>query len=464
MARLTPDPSFYSSPAEAAAAPPEDRAYVVTLNVDGNGAGKPDALSVLDLQAGSSTYGQLTERVDMPGVGDELHHFGWNACSSALCPWAPHPHVERRYLLVPGLRSSNIHVIDTKGELKLVKTIAAEEIGRRAGYSRPHTIHCGPDGIYVSALGNPEGDGPGGIFLLDHDDFSVKGAWEADRGPQELAYDFWWHLGHDMVLTSEWGTPKMVEDGLQGELLLGNRYGHRMHVWDMKSRRHLQEIDLGAEHQMVLELRPSHDPTKAYGFVGVVVSTADLSASVFLWEKGDDGRVSVHKVITIPAEPADPDLLPPILQPFGAVPPLITDIDLSVDDRWLVVSCWGTGELKRYDVSNPRQPRETGSVRLGGIVERAAHPASGPLTGGPQMVELSRDGKRVYLTNSLYYAWDQQFYPKGLDGWLVKLDAGDDGSLSVDPDLFVPFSGERPHQVRLGGGDASSDSYCFPNP
>jgi methanethiol oxidase len=145
------------------------------------------------------------------------------------------------------------------------------------------------------------------------------------------------------------------------------------------------------------------------------------------------------------------------------VPPLITDIALSVDDRSLYVSCWGTGELKRFDVSNPRQPRETGSVRLGGIVERAAHPASGALNGGPQMVEVSRDGRRVYLTNSLYAAWDAQFYPEGIDGWLVKLDAGEDGSLTLDPDLFVPFSGERPHQVRLQGGDASSDSYCFPD-
>jgi selenium-binding protein 1 len=30
--------------------------------------------------------------------------------------------------------------------------------------------------------------------------------------------------------------------------------------------------------------------------------------------------------------------------------------------------------------------------------------------------------------------------------------------------VFVPYEkGERPHQVRLGGGDASSDSYCFPD-
>src|SRR3954452_23117494 len=170
----------------------------------------------------------------------------------------------------------------------------------------------------------------------------------------------------------------MVEDGLIGELLLGNQYGHRLHVWDLKRKRHLQEIDLGPENQMVLELRPAHNPDNAYGFVGVVTSTADLSASVWLWQRGADGRVSVKKFTTTPAEPAEADQLPPILQPFGAVPPLITDISLSVDDRSLVVSCWGTGELKRYDVSDPRNPRETGSVRLGGIVERAPHPVAGP--------------------------------------------------------------------------------------
>jgi selenium-binding protein 1 len=464
MARLTPDPTFYSSPAEAAAAPVETHAYVVTLNTGTNGDRAPDALTVVDLQEGSSTYGQVTGRLEMPGVGDELHHFGWNACSSALCPWAPHPHVERRYLLVPGLRSSNIHIVDTKGDApKIVKTIGPEEIASKTGYSRPHTIHCGPDGIYVSALGNPEGDGPGGIFLLDHEDFSVKGPWENDRGPQELAYDFWWHLNYGTVITSEWGTPNMVEDGLIGELLLGNQYGHKLHIWDLDKRVHTQQIDLGPEHQMVLELRPAHDPSKAYGFVGVVTSTADLSASVWLWERAADGSFSVEKVITIPAEPAEADQLPPLLQPFGAVPPLITDISLSVDDADLYVSCWGTGELKRFDVSNPKAPRETGSVRLGGIVERAAHPASGPLNGGPQMVETSRDGKRVFLTNSLYAAWDAQFYPNGLDGWFVKLDANADGSLTVDPGVFIAFTGERPHQVRLSGGDASSDSYCFPD-
>jgi methanethiol oxidase len=458
MATIKPDPTFYPTPASAAAGPPEDLAYVVTLNTDGQ---RPDALNVVDVASR-----ERVGRLDMPNVGDELHHFGWNACSSALCPWAPHPHVERRYFLVPGLRSSRIHVVDVGDDPRapsLAKVIEPDEVAAKTGYSRPHTVHCGPDGLYASALGNPQGDGPGGVFLLDHENFSVKGAWEADRGPQELAYDVWWNIGYDRVVTSEWGTPNMVEGGVNPELLLGGKYGHQLHVWDMKSRRHRQAIDLGAEQQMVLELRPAHDPDTPWGFVGVVVSTADLSASVWLWHPVEgNGQIAATKVIEIPAEPAETEQLPPALQPFGAVPPLVTDIALSVDDRSLYVSCWGTGELKRYDVTDPFHPRETGSVRIGGIVGRSPHPAAGAVNGGPQMVEVSRDGRRVYLTNSLYASWDAQFYPEGIDGWMVKLDS--DQELALDSEFFIPFEGERPHQVRLAGGDASSDSYCFPNP
>ena len=462
MARWQPDPTFYPSPRLATQAPPEELAYVVTLNTSSNGASKPDALTVLDVNPQSSTYSQVVGRLDMPNVGDELHHFGWNACSSALCPYAPHPHTERRYLLVPGLRSSRIYVIDTKPDPtspKIARIIEADELANRAGYSRPHTVHCGPDGIYMSALGNPDGDAPGGIFVLDHDSFDVLGRWEVDRGPQKLAYDFAWHLGYDTIITSEWGTPNMIEGGLNPDLL--GQFGRRLHVWDLRKRRHIQELDLGPDQQMVLELRPAHDPTKAYGFVGVVVSTANLAASIWTWYR-ENGAWKVRKVIEIPAEPADPDLLPPALKPFGAVPPLVSDIDLSVDDKFLYVSCWGTGEFRQYDVSDPFEPKLTGSVRLGGIVSKAAHPKGGELNGGPQMVEVSRDGRRVYLTNSLYASWDAQFYPEGIRGWVTKLNADPSGGMAVDPDFFVEFEGERPHQVRLQGGDASSDSYCYP--
>ena len=92
MAQLRPDPSFYPSPQLAAEAPPEKLAYVTMVN--GTDDGRPDAIGVVELDPDSAEYGTLVGRVDMPEAGDQLHHFGWNACSSCLCPWAPHPHTE----------------------------------------------------------------------------------------------------------------------------------------------------------------------------------------------------------------------------------------------------------------------------------------------------------------------------------------------------------------------------------
>jgi selenium-binding protein 1 len=448
-------------------AAPEKLAYVGLLNPSGS---TPDAIAVFDVDSDSIAYGQMVGRVDMPHAGDELHHFGWNACSSCLCPYSPHPHMERRYLVVPGLRSSRIHVVDTKLDPRspsIVKVIEPETVMRCAGYSRPHTVHCGPEGIYVNAMGSPSGHGPGGVFVLDSETFDVRGQWEVERGPQYLAYDFAWHLGYDTMVTSEWGTPDMFENGLVPELLLSGKYGHQIHFWDLHRRNHQQVLDLGPQEQLVFELRPARNPTKAYGFAGVVVSLKDLSSSVWLWHKNGAGNGAswrVEKVIHIPAEPADPEMLPPILKGFGAVPPLVTDINLSLDDRYLYVSCWGSGELRQYDVTDPLHPRLNSSLRIGGIVRRAAHPArpDAPLNGGPQMVELSRDGRRIYVTNSLYTSVDEQFYPDGVRGWMMKVDVNaQDGNMLVDPRFFPPFDGMRPHQTRLAGGDASSDSFCY---
>lgn len=466
----TVDPTFYRSAAEAVAAPKEQLAYVVAFDRSGE---LPDALSVIDVDESSKEYGHVVGWAELPTRGDELHHFGWNACSSALMH-AGHDMgadgLQRRYLLLPGIRSSRITVFDTQPDPRsprLHKTIEADELAKNAGYSRPHTLHCGPDGVFLTCLGGADGaEGPGGIALLDHTTFDVLRAWETDRGPQFLAYDAWWHLNRDTLVTSEWGTPSMIEGGVVPELLLSQQYGHALHFWELSTGRHLQRVELGAEHQMVLEIRPSHDPGATWGFVGVVVSTADLSASVWRWYR-DGSQWAVQKVITIPAEPADPATLPPALVPFAAVPPLVTDIDLSVDDQMLYVSCWGTGELQQYDVSDPAAPVKVGSLHLGGIVRRAPHPAAPdePLSGGPQMVEVSRDGRRIYATNSLYGAWDDQFYPEGVGSWLVKVDTDPvAGGLSIDERFFPhgeEFRGRRVHQVRLQGGDASSDSYCY---
>ena len=65
-----------------------------------------------------------------------------------------------------------------------------------------------------------------------------------------------------------------------------------------------------------------------------------------------------------------------------------------------------------------------------------------------------------------YGAWDDQFYPGGVGAWMAKLDVNPDGGITFDARFFPEgeaFRGRRVHQVRLQGGDASSDSYCFPS-
>src|SRR5436190_7684530 len=164
------DPTFYRSPAAAIAAPPESLAYVAAFDPAGR---QRDAMTVVDCDAGSSTYGEVVGWTELPTTGNELHHFGWNACSSALCHEGHEGSLERRYLIVPGLRSSRTYVLDTKPDPrqpKVVRTIEPEELAEKAGYSRPHTVHCGPGGIFMSNLGSANGgDGPGGVAMIDHD-------------------------------------------------------------------------------------------------------------------------------------------------------------------------------------------------------------------------------------------------------------------------------------------------------
>jgi hypothetical protein len=128
---LTPDPTFYPSSRMVMQATPER------------------------IDPRSSTYRRLVGKVDFPHDDNELHHFGWNVCSACLCPQNPHPHMERRYLIVPGIGSSRVHILDTKGNPlnpKIVKVIEPEEFVKKTGYTSPHTIHCGPDGIYGRAV------------------------------------------------------------------------------------------------------------------------------------------------------------------------------------------------------------------------------------------------------------------------------------------------------------------------
>jgi hypothetical protein len=199
----------YASPKEAMKAEREKVLYTVALYV-GTGVEQPDYLATVDVDPESPTYSRVVERTPMPNVGDELHHFGWNACSSCH----DNESKSRRFLVVPGERSGRIHIIDTQDERapKMHKVIEPEEIIEKTNLSAPHTVHCLPDRIMISMVGDGEGNGPGGFLLLD-EDFNVAGRWEKSTRGMRYNYDFWYQLRHNVMVSSEWAAPSTYRGG-----------------------------------------------------------------------------------------------------------------------------------------------------------------------------------------------------------------------------------------------------------
>ncbi len=156
---------------------------------------------------------RIVHELPMPNVGDELHHFGWNRCSSAC--HGP----DRSHLIVPGFRSSRVHIVnvaDDPRRPRIEKVIEPEEIVRKTGYTRPHTVHCMPgDNVVLAMLGDADGNGSGGFAVLDAQTFEVKGRWENGGDKPPLNYDFWYQPRKNVLVSSEFGEPNAYERRLR---------------------------------------------------------------------------------------------------------------------------------------------------------------------------------------------------------------------------------------------------------
>ena len=438
----------YATPQDAMRAPRETLAYVPALYVR-TGIDRPDYLATVDVDPNSAGYGRVVHRLELPYVGDELHHFGWNACSSCHGD----PTRSRRFLVLPGIRSGRIYIVDTAEPAapRLHKVIEPEDIAQRADLSAPHTVHCRGDGlVMISMLGNARGEAPGGFLLLDQD-FEIVGRWEESTDGMHFNYDFWYQPRWNVMVSSEWAAPNTFDSGFQLEDVEAGKYGRRLQFWDWKARRIARTVDLGDEGRIPLEVRFHHDPASPHGFVG-----AALSSAIWHWHRAD-GQWQAEKVVQV--DPVELEGWP------FPVPGLVTDILLSLDDRWLYFSNWLHGDVRQYDVSDPSQPRLAGRVWLGGHQRKGGVVRGKKLAGGPQMLQLSLDGKRLYVTNSLYSSWDNQLYPDiaKRGSYLLQIDCDTDrGGLALNEDFHVDFGVEphgpsRAHEIRFPGGDCTSD-------
>jgi len=430
---------------------PRERLLYTTAIYTGTKVQEPDYLATVDVDPASPTYSQVVHRLPMPRVGDELHHFGWNTCSSCHGDAGK----VRRYMVLPGLKSGRIHVVDTMNPHRptLHTVIEPEEVARKVNLSAPHTVHCLADGtVMISMLGDREGYGPGGFLALD-DRFDILGRWERDANGMAYNYDFWYQPRHNVMVSSEWAAPRTYVGGFEPKDVEAGKYGSQLHFWDWSARRLVKTVDLGPTGMIPLEVRFHHDPDSSHGYAG-----AALSSTMWHWHRRS-GDWAVEKVIAV--DPVKVEGWP------FPVPGLITDLVVSMDDRFLYFSNWLHGDIRQYDITDPGRPRLVGRVWCGGLIGKTAEVRGKPLVGGPQMLQLSLDGRRLYVTNSLLSTWDNQFYPQIAEqgSYLIQVDCDTQrGGLTMNNNFFVDFGAEpagpaRAHEMRYPGGDCTSDIF-----
>jgi selenium-binding protein 1 len=161
---------------------------------------------------------------------------------------------------------------------------------------------------------------------------------------------------------------------------------------------------------------------------------------------------------------------------------MITDIVISLDDKYLYLNNWLHGDVRQYDITDPAHPKLTGQLFLGGKILKDSkikvledlelkeqpdpvYVKGRRIFGGPQMMQLSLDGKRLYISSSLFSPWDRQFYPETVEhgATIVKIDIDTEkGGMKLDENFLVDF-GKEPdgpllaHEMRYPGGDCTSD-------
>ncbi|XP_077176988.1 methanethiol oxidase-like [Paroedura picta] len=405
----------------------------------------------------------------MPYVNDELHHFGWNACSSCFGD----PTKKRNRLILPGFSSSRIYVVDTETDERaprLHKVIEPREVFQKCNLAFLSTSHClGCKEVMISASGDPLGNGKAGFVLLDAETFEVKGNWERPSQAAPMGYDFWYQPRHNVMMSTEVGVPKFFVTGFNPADLGKGRFGRRVNVWDWTTHCFLQSLDLGVD-AISAEIRFLHNPNAAHAMV-----TCAFQGSVQHIYKSQDGSWKAEKVVEIPNKKVLGWFLP-------LMPALSISLVISMDDRFMYMSNYLHGDIRQYDITNPHCPKLVGQVFVGGSIvkggvvkvleDKELDSQPDPFVikgrrvyGGPVMVQLSLDGKRLYATNGLYTPWDKQFYPELFREGTVMLQIDVDtecGGLSVNEDFLVDFGNEpwgpaRAHEMHYAGGDCTSD-------
>ncbi len=389
----------------------EEFVYVWTLGMEGLGDGQ-DKLVTIDSRPAFSTYGQVIHSLSVGGR-NEAHHSGLTD--------------DRRYLWGGGLDTSKVFVFDIHSDParpKLHKTIG-DFVAVTGGVVGPHTFYALPGRMLITGLSNNQDHGGrsalveytnDGEYVATHwipDSENLQGSVKTGQHADGYNYDVRVQPRLNALLTSSftgWSNYMMDFGKMLNDEAAMQRFGQTVVLWDLHTRKPKRIFDVpGAP----LEIRWAWGPNHNYAF-----TSAALTAQLWLVEMDENNDWSATAVADIGV----PDQIP-----------LPVDISISSDDQLLWVDTFLDGTTRLFDISDPHQPKQIYSKKIGSQVN---------------MVSQSWDGERVYFSSSLLANWDK----KGPENeQFVKLYHWDGKELkhawTVD---FIEQKLGRAHQMRFG--------------
>jgi methanethiol oxidase len=336
-------------------------------------AGGNDLIAVVDVDPASQSYGRIVGTAPVGSGGNEAHHFGYTANADRI--------------FAGGMFSNRMYRFDVASdprELRLSRTIDLAA----TGYGGPHTAYAVPGGLLVTMMGG-EG-GTGAIVELDDNGDVVRTIpAPMHNGRPVNLYDITVRPQTNRMLTTGLAHHSHLEHGPPSPEQVGNQ----VVVWDWSKREVTQiaEIDAGPA-----VLRPLRRAGATGGFVNALFGN-----SIWYWDEDGAGALRFERVVQLPD---------------GSLP---ADMRITPDDRYLLVSLWAGGRVQQYDISDPRSPRLVGEAELP----------------QPNMMKLSPDGRRLYVTNSLLTSLDGDVR---FGAWLFEV--GENG-LSRDARFAPDFEG-----------------------
>ncbi|CAJ0603342.1 unnamed protein product [Cylicocyclus nassatus] len=377
---------------------------------------------------------QVLSVLSFPDVGDEPGRINWTQSARSLETMAE---VARTHMVVPCMDTNRVYIVEVdESSMKIVKTIGAELLGHY-DISCPYAVHVLPlkgAPVHVATMGDKDGHGKGDFLLIDRNSFEIRERHNR-TGFAGFGGDFSFQTRRNLLIASEWGHPRLFRNGFTRSEIenVSESFGCQLHVWQISPGILKESIDLGAyDGCLTTTIRFLHNPECNHAF-----ACSAVGSSVFhLHMNSVNDKWSADKVFHV-----DPIQVENWLSP--EMPALLTDLVISMNDKFAYVAGWLHGCIWQLDIADPFRVSPLNKIVLGGflggmcdafikspsvnnsknssefafdlgvVAPRKTTVVCGVIfRGGPAFLQLSVDGKRLYAGNSFYKQWDAQFYPE----------------------------------------------------